>query len=821
MESREPSEGTMRRAAVPKRRLVAAVLAVAWSIAPAAQAQITTWPADGDWLPLTQDGVPIADPQGDTNPGAIDIVGDADNPAFYVFEDESALYFRIRVDSTPLQGASFRSFGWGCEIDVDGDYTGYEYIALLDGTAGTEAMTWLRNSTSDGDGSADDKAERLLSTEPIADYSRAVSAGVVFPTGSANEDFFVDFAVPIVDIQTTPEATPQEAGDVMDLDRPRTFVCGSSANKATLSKDYGGLGTTIDELGSDPVICDENGCTTCNVTAACGPTCEACGIGQVCDPITVTCQNDCSDNVDCSDPARPICNTSSGSCVECVVDADCQVDETCNAAGVCQGIDTDGDGLADNLEEAAGTSPNDADSDDDGAPDGAELDWDQDTDGDDLIDALDPDSDNDGLFDGTEMGFGCAGTDTAAANENCIADSDQGATTTSPVVADTDLGGIRDGAEDTNRNGAVDVGELDPNLGSDDAGVLDSDGDTLPDDTETAIGSDPADDDTDGDGLPDGLEQNPTDDTDGDGDINILDPDSDNDGIFDGTEAGRDCASADVGDPCVPDGDAGVTTTSVLIADTDDGGISDGDEDTNANGVIDAGETNPNDPSDDSTGGGGGAGGLGTGGASSGGGGTSSGGASVGGGGTSAGGTSSGGTSAGGTSSGGASSGGTSAGGASNGGTSAGGAGSGGTAGDSAGGTIGDGADAGSIIGADAGSPVADDADAGGNSAGNNAGGSAGEDNAGRGGDNAGRGGDNAGRGGGNAGRGSDDEDAGVPSDPNQNLDQEIEGGGCKCSLPHTGSPESALVALGLALATLVRRRRGPRGDRAGSRAPH
>ena len=50
---------------------------------------------------------------------------------------------------------------------------------------------------------------------------------------------------------------------------------------------------------------------------------------------------------------------------------------------------------------------------------------------------------------------------------------------------------------------------------------------------------------------------------------------------------------------CVPDGDGGATTTSPLEADTDGGGASDGAEDKDKDGVVDAGETDPNNPADD------------------------------------------------------------------------------------------------------------------------------------------------------------------------------------------------------------------------------
>src|SRR6185369_285418 len=88
-------------------------------------------------------------------------------------------------------------------------------------------------------------------------------------------------------------------------------------------------------------------------------------------------------------------------------------------------IDSDGDGLGDDDEIAAGTDPHDADSDDDGVPDGNEQRWNDDTDGDGIINALDPDSDNDGLLDGTEMGIpSCTGPGTDASRGHCIPDGD-------------------------------------------------------------------------------------------------------------------------------------------------------------------------------------------------------------------------------------------------------------------------------------------------------------------------------------------------------------------------------------------------------------
>jgi len=275
-------------------------------------------------------------------------------------------------------------------------------------------------------------------------------------------------------------------------------------------------------------------------------------------------------------------------------------------------LDSDGDGLTDEQEIDIGADPLDADSDDDGLCDGCEPNWAVDMDGDGLVNCLDPDSDGDGLADATERGVtlpvfgregGIGGTELARGSFR--PDRDPGSRT-EMLLADSDWGGVRDGAEDLNHDGAIDVGETDPRDPFDEVALEgctrdDSDCDGLPDGEERANGSDPDDADTDDDGLADGAEANGWFDLDGDGRMGLRDPDSDGDGVHDGTEAG--IAEAGQGTDEGADAyraDADPTTrTNPWLADTDRGGRRDGDEDTNANGAWEEGECDPLKPDDD------------------------------------------------------------------------------------------------------------------------------------------------------------------------------------------------------------------------------
>jgi len=244
--------------------------------------------------------------------------------------------------------------------------------------------------------------------------------------------------------------------------------------------------------------------------------------------------------------------------------------------------DSDGDGLNNTEEAAAGTNPFSADTDGDGIDDARERQnhWNPRSD----------DADGDGLTDAQELAFGSdpnvRDTDSGGAcdNQEYYRKSDPRDPKDDHQSVDFDNDHINDWDEraagrdprsvDTDRDGLTDTDELsrgtDLSAGDSDRDGLtergtspmrtDSDGDGLDDWLEVSQGIDPLRADTDGDGIPDGTEYYDHD----------LDPrvfDQDRDGLSDGQEVQH--------------------RTNPLDGDSDGDGVRDGQEATGAGGTTD------------------------------------------------------------------------------------------------------------------------------------------------------------------------------------------------------------------------------------------
>jgi hypothetical protein len=142
-----------------------------------------------------------------------------------------------------------------------------------------------------------------------------------------------------------------------------------------------------------------------------------------------------------------------------------------------EAVDSDGDGLSDELENLyLCLDPTDADSDDDGIIDGVEDANQNGTVDSGETDPCDRDTDGDGIQDGTEQGY-TTGHPTDTDPGVFQPDLDP-ATTTDPLDVDSDHDGLLDGEEDPNFNGQVDPGETDPTTATEGCVAdIDEDGD--------------------------------------------------------------------------------------------------------------------------------------------------------------------------------------------------------------------------------------------------------------------------------------------------------------------------------------------------------
>lgn len=137
--------------------------------------------------------------------------------------------------------------------------------------------------------------------------------------------------------------------------------------------------------------------------------------------------------------------------------------------------DTDGDGVNDGAEDAnhdgrrqpTETDPVKKDTDCDGYSDGEEVAMSAGC----VTDGTKRDTDGDGLPDGVEGGLQPVGADPMGCQYTVATYDADSSVKTNACNADSDGDGIQDGAEDTNLNGRVDMGELNPTNMGDGTGV--------------------------------------------------------------------------------------------------------------------------------------------------------------------------------------------------------------------------------------------------------------------------------------------------------------------------------------------------------------
>lgn len=195
-------------------------------------------------------------------------------------------------------------------------------------------------------------------------------------------------------------------------------------------------------------------------------------------------------------------------------------------------------------------------------------------------DPSNPDTDGDGILDGVEAG---RMSSVAASCTSYAGDADP-ISRTNPTQADSDADQIPDGIEDASRNGRTEPTETDAtNPDTDMDGINDGVEDANRNGTKESTETDPRRRDTDADRISDGVEVSIT-------RTNPLVADSDMDSCGDGVEDFNQNGMVDMGETNPNDAtDCGPSVNP----DTDMDGLPNRIEDRNGNGMVDPGETNP------------------------------------------------------------------------------------------------------------------------------------------------------------------------------------------------------------------------------------
>lgn len=165
-----------------------------WLFVLACPADLFAWPTTNQWIPLLKGGTVLQDPENDANGGVNVVPDDGSNPAAYVYNDGSYMFYRLRLDGDPSgNNGVFAQFGWGFEIDTDQNPDDYEWLIMCDGISSPEVVSLRMNTDKTGLGDPSDKAEYIAAEYPMVGNHQLTLADTSI---NGDQDYFLDFRVP-------------------------------------------------------------------------------------------------------------------------------------------------------------------------------------------------------------------------------------------------------------------------------------------------------------------------------------------------------------------------------------------------------------------------------------------------------------------------------------------------------------------------------------------------------------------------------------------------------------------------------------------------
>ncbi|MFF2481384.1 carboxypeptidase regulatory-like domain-containing protein [Paenibacillus sp. NPDC058071] len=208
-----------------------------------------SFPSSSQFVALTLNGSPVADPVKDVSPDETDIVGSAAFPAAYYAYDGINIYFRLRLSTDPRFKSAFRNFAWGVLFDTDNNPSTYEWELVVNGLGSSVDLirntVQIANAFTDQAEGTDGKGAPNISTEICNfDIARAQATGDGSTFGS-HENFFIDWLIPASSLLAALGITSQST---------LRFAFFTATNNNNFNKDFtNGTPQVLSQAFCDPV----------------------------------------------------------------------------------------------------------------------------------------------------------------------------------------------------------------------------------------------------------------------------------------------------------------------------------------------------------------------------------------------------------------------------------------------------------------------------------------------------------------------------------------------------------------------------------------
>ena len=397
------------------------------ALLPTASAQ--TFPTN--WVDMSQGASSLIDVALDATFTHVDIVGDAQGAAGLWYADADWVYLAMRVDDDPIQTSSPSTVldpgSWAFALDLDGDLETLDEVVELAGptpnlavlhnpgsTPGTDAVLTLDAATID----AADWAWEIVEATTSINFSQDFMIHLAlkrsflqdrFSLGDTTEfrlalltdDQYLsyvlddDLASPSADLADAWTDATTIDGDEDGLTTPEEILLGTDPNDADSDDDGLSDSDEVHLHGTDPLDCDDDDDGL--------PDGLEVGVAAPLDDTDTSAGCFSADDDDSTTTEPRISDSDEGGLVDGDEDRDSNGhvgDWETDPNDPSDDVDSDGDGIADAIEDQCDLGGPGTDRDNDGIPDATEgL---VDTDGDGIPDFCDPDSDGDGIPDSEE-----------------------------------------------------------------------------------------------------------------------------------------------------------------------------------------------------------------------------------------------------------------------------------------------------------------------------------------------------------------------------------------------------------------------------------